>query len=564
MSIPSECTALVIGGGPGGSYTASALAREGISTVLLEADVFPRYHVGESMVASIRHFLRFIDLDSTFNNYGFVKKTGAAFKLNSQREAYTDFIVAAGPDSYAWNVVRSESDDLMFKHAGKCGAKVFDGVKVNALEFIPFEGKEASMNSEAASPGRPVSATWSRKDGSSGEIKFEYLIDASGRAGIVSTKYMKNRSFNQDLKNVASWGYWKGAIQYGVGTPKEGQPFFEALQDGSGWAWFIPLHNGTTSVGIVMNQAMSTQKKKATVAPSSRDFYLESIQEARGVAHLLSKAELASDIKYASDWSYSASTYGSPFLRIVGDAGAFIDPYFSSGVHLALSGALSAAVTICAAIRGDCDEQTAWKWHSNLVAERYTRFLLVVLGATKQIRHKDAPVMNDSDEDGFDRAFSIIRPVIQGIADVEGKTSQAEVSKAVDFTFNAVQRNNTEEHGAVLQKLNGPNGNAFDPTDLKAKEWVDVVNDALSTDEQRVLKMVKDTFQDYFTVDSFDGMVANLKRGSLGLVKAAPGDQADKKQPVIEPKLEKQPLIQHDFEKQPVVEHKFVTDALQA
>ena len=131
------------------------------------------------------------------------------------------------------------------------------------------------------------------------------------------------------------------------------------LPDGSGWAWFIPLHNGTTSVGIVMNQAMSTDKKKAKASPSGRDFYFESIQEARSVAHLLSKAELASDIKYASDWSYSASAYGSPFLRIVGDAGAFIDPYFSSGVHLALSGALSAAVTICAAIRGDCDEQTA-------------------------------------------------------------------------------------------------------------------------------------------------------------------------------------------------------------
>jgi flavine halogenase len=182
------------------------------------------------------------------------------------------------------------------------------------------------------------------------------------------------------------------------------------VSDGSGWTWFIPLHNGTTSVGVVMNQNMSTSKKKATASPSSRDFYLESIQEARGVSHLLSKAELASDLKFASDWSYSASTYGGPFLRIVGDAGAFIDPYFSSGVHLALSGALSAAVTISAAIRGDCDEQTAWKWHSNQVAERYTRFLLVVLGATKQIRHKDAPILNDSDEDGFDRAFSIIRP----------------------------------------------------------------------------------------------------------------------------------------------------------
>ena len=77
MSIPENCTALVVGGGPGGSYTASALAREGVSTILLEAELFPRYHVGESMVASIRHFLRFIDLDTshtTFNEYGFVKK----------------------------------------------------------------------------------------------------------------------------------------------------------------------------------------------------------------------------------------------------------------------------------------------------------------------------------------------------------------------------------------------------------------------------------------------------------------------------------------------------------
>ena len=158
-----------------------------------------------------------------------------------------------------------------------------------------------------------------------------------------------------------------------------------------------------------MNQAISSSKKKAAEL-SSREFYLTSVSEARGVAHLLSRAELASDVKYASDWSYSASTYGSPYLRIVGDAGAFIDPYFSSGVHLALSGALSAAVTICAARRGDCDEQAAWKWHSDQVAERYTRFLLVVLGATKQIRHKETPVLNNASDDSFDEAFSIIRP----------------------------------------------------------------------------------------------------------------------------------------------------------
>jgi len=145
--------------------------------------------------------------------------------LNNQSDAYTDFTVNAGPDAYAWNVIRSESDHLIFKHAGKCGAKTFDGVKVTGLEFKP----EAGMNADMGGPGRPVSATWSSKAGTSGQIKFDYVVDASGRAGIVSTKYLKNRSFNQDLKNVASWGYWKGAIQYGVGTPKEGQPFFEAL-----------------------------------------------------------------------------------------------------------------------------------------------------------------------------------------------------------------------------------------------------------------------------------------------------------------------------------------------
>ncbi len=140
----------------------------------------------------------------------------------------TDFVAAGGPNGYSWNVVRSEADDLMFRHAGKSGAKIFDGVKVNTIDFLPLDSK--TMGSEGSDLGRPVSAAWSKKDGSSGTIEFEYIVDASGRAGIVSTKYLKNRRYNQGLKNVASWGYWKGASQYGVGTPKEGQPYFEALE----------------------------------------------------------------------------------------------------------------------------------------------------------------------------------------------------------------------------------------------------------------------------------------------------------------------------------------------
>nr|ANY27070.1 flavin dependent-halogenase [Aspergillus carbonarius] len=406
MAIPQKATVLVIGGGPGGSYSASALAREGIDTVVLEADVFPRYHIGESLVASIRPFLKFIDLDDTFVNYGFVRKNGAAFKLNNQKEAYTDFILEAGADTFAWNVVRSESDDLMFKHAAKSGAQTFDGVRVTSIEFTDDDDDDDNNTN------RPVSASWKAKDGRTGSIEFDYLVDASGRAGITSTKYLKNRTFNNYLKNVASWGYWEGATPYGMGTPVEGQPFFEALQDGSGWVWFIPLHNNTTSIGIVMNQELSTQKKKLSTTTSSRAFYLESLAGARGISRLLdpTTATLTSDIKHASDWSYNASAYGSPYLRIVGDAGAFIDPYFSSGVHLAVSGGLSAAVSIAASIRGDCPEEAAWKWHSQGVANRYGRFLLVVLGATKQIRAGDRPVLNGVGDEGFDEAFMVIRP----------------------------------------------------------------------------------------------------------------------------------------------------------
>ena len=151
-------------------------------------------------------------------------------------------------------------------------------------------------------------------------------------------------------------------------------------------------------------------KKKAMTNPSDQGFYVDSIKLAPGVGQMLAKGELVSEIKGASDWSYSASCYATPNLRIVGDAGCFIDPYFSSGVHLALSGALSAATTIRAAMRGDCDEKMAVKWHSSKVSEGYTRFLLVVLSALKQIRKQDQPILSDWDEDGFETAFSHFRP----------------------------------------------------------------------------------------------------------------------------------------------------------
>ncbi|EJD07853.1 FAD/NAD-binding domain-containing protein [Fomitiporia mediterranea MF3/22] len=561
--IPQKCQVLVIGGGPGGSYAASALSREGIDVVLLEADGFPRYHIGESMLASMRHFLRFIDLDTKFDAYGFTKKVGAAFKLNGQkREGFTDFLAAGGPENYAWNVVRSEADDLMFRHAGECGTHIFDRVKVTEISFEPVNSS-ASPDAKCEYSGkRPVSASWIRKGPSStpssdpenensskgekkGTIAFDYLVDASGRAGILNTRYLKNRTYNQGLKNVASWGYWRDAGVYACGTERENVPFFEALKDESGWAWLIPLHNGTTSVGIVMNQEIATAKRKAvSPSPSSREFYLEQLKLAPSLLAILHSepATLISDIKSASDYSYSSSSYSLPNARIVGDAGCFIDPYFSSGVHLALTSALSAATTICASLRGDCEEKQAARWHDVKVGTSYTRFLMVVLSAYRQIRRQTEPVLADFDEDNFDRAFAFFRPIIQGTADVNSKLSQDVLSKTLDFCAHAFEPTLPEDREAVLKKLNGSasktisnghtkghaNGLANGHTYDKKSNGDINPEPSLSEEDIRILRHIRaremmrteDTMHvGSFYTDVIDGYIVRGVRGSLGLRK---------------------------------------------
>ena len=152
------------------------------------------------------------------------------------------------------------------------------------------------------------------------------------------------------------------------------------------------------------------KKKSLGESATNAKIMAECIKLCPTIQGLLEPAELVSDIKQATDYSYSASAYAGPHFRIVGDAGCFIDPFFSSGHHLAMASALAAAISIQASLKGDCSEYEASSWCANKVDEGYSLFLIVVTAALKQIRMQETPVLSDIGEDGFDRAFEFLRP----------------------------------------------------------------------------------------------------------------------------------------------------------
>ncbi|KAF8271874.1 hypothetical protein EI94DRAFT_493683 [Lactarius quietus] len=570
---PEHAQILVVGGGPSGSYAAASLALEGFHVVLLEATAFPRYHIGESLIPSVRHHLRFIGAEEKVASHGFFKKPGAAMKFNQyKKEAYTDFI-ALGHDNNAWNVTRSEFDKILLDHAESTGTHVFQSTRVSSLTF---------------SGERPISAMWIHGPSSqSGTIMFDYLVDASGRAGLMCNRYLKNRRFNASLKNVAVWAYWRNTGVYARGTTAEGSPYFEALSDESGWAWFIPLSASLTSVGIVRDQTACNISAQAYRSRSSQSFshfpvtplmsfrdtsptsssadslsassvnllshgtppsspssptfpfspggswfasvgaeqrYLSALDLAPGVKQLLSpdgvmlrgESELDT-VRTASDYSYSASHYAGENFRIVGDAGAFIDPFFSSGIHLAMTGGLSAAASIAASIRGDCPESEAAEWHSQRVAVSYTRFLIVVLSAYKQMRAQSKNVLCDIGEDNFDKAFSFLRPVIQGNADLGPRLSEVEVQNALDFCAGLFTPVNTEAVNALLKHFEGIDLDAqLAPSSVPEKTSVEATTPEAKQDAQYVPRPGRKRSGTIDTVRKWLGKVSGISEESGG------------------------------------------------
>lgn len=418
---PRHATVLVIGGGPGGAMAGILLAREGIDVVVLERDRFPRYHIGESLLTSAIPMLDFVGLRERVEAHGFLRKHGGYFTLKEgAAPGHIDFRKAS-VYQHSYQVIRSEFDHILLQYAAEVGARVYEETSVSAVDF---DGD------------RPVRARWQQADGASGEITFEHLVDASGLSGVLATKVLHNRRFQPAFANVAVGTYWRGHAPYVApdGALQGGDFFMEALRDGAGWVWAIPLHDETLSVGVVVH---TDEFQRMRAAHGELDLvYRDGLRRAPQVSAMLAHAEMTEPVRTWRDYSYISEAFAGPGYRMVGDAAAFIDPLFSTGVHMAMLGAVAAAASIASELRGEVDQATAVAFHDRCIRKAYVRFAVIVSGMYKQIRRQDELVLFGIDKKDFRAAFDVILPLISGSADLdEGAVEQGVIGRAIDFTI---------------------------------------------------------------------------------------------------------------------------------
>jgi flavin-dependent dehydrogenase len=327
---------IIIGGGPAGSVLASLLAQGGHRAMVLERDIHPRDHVGESLTPSTNFIFKRIGFLEKMEDAGFVHKPGAAW--TAPRSPVGKFVsISLGEfpppgafQCYTYNVERDVFDALLLRHAHESGAKVLQGVSV---QKVLFSGDRAVGVRARAADG------WER------DLRSRFVIDASGRSCILATQLglkVRDSAFNQ----LGMYSWFKGVEAGPPGT--EGMLFLHFLGLEKGWAWQIPLRNGIWSVGIVTDRA--DFKKAGT---SHDDFFADMVLRNRSFQHHMRNARRVRPWWTEGDYTYSITKLVGKGWLLIGDALRFVDPIFSTGVDVACYSAQYAFEAIDAVFKGE-------------------------------------------------------------------------------------------------------------------------------------------------------------------------------------------------------------------
>jgi flavin-dependent dehydrogenase len=319
-----EFDVVVIGGGPAGATLSALLSQRGRRVLVLERERFPRYHIGESLIPGFMRAMEELGLVERLEKRGFEKKNGGTLHWGAQRIPWDFSFIEGGPYSYSYHVRRADLDSLILDRARELGVHIVE---------------EATVKEPIEEDGRIVGVRYAiRGQDAVEEVRAKLVVDASGQARVIGRK-LTNVNWHEDMRNVAVWTYFDNTERL------PGREASNILIEGlpGGWFWGIPIDTKTMSVGYVTATAAAGDTDE-----SLEELFHRQLGNSTQLKDLLKDARQSAGFRSARDWSYECDRFYGPGWVLVGDAAAFVDPLFSTGVALATlaSSALSKIVDV--------------------------------------------------------------------------------------------------------------------------------------------------------------------------------------------------------------------------